>query len=66
MATRADAADAAEGLRKLLAAIARGDLAATARFVARLEGAVCALDLMASASAPRPDAPVRTAYRRLL
>ena len=50
---RGERRDMATGMRSLIATIEQGDLAASSSMVARLEGAVLALDALDAAGAPR-------------
>jgi hypothetical protein len=50
---RGERRDMATGMRALLATIEQGDLAASSSMVARLEGAVLALDALDATGAPR-------------
>ncbi len=47
MSVRTDAAEAAEMLRRVVVAVSSGELSARPRTVARLEGAVIALEAVA-------------------
>ena len=53
--TRTEMLEAAETIRRLLDTLRAGELTAPAMLVARLEGALVALEVVATGRAPTPD-----------